>query len=86
VSRYGDFTHEIGLEERSAKQLLSSLGFSEVFCYSEEPYLRHSVKRLIYALLRRWYQSVIRFKWWLDRPGDHHPSILSKNLIIRAVR
>ena len=31
--RYGDFTHEVGLTERSARQLLLAVGSDEVICH-----------------------------------------------------
>lgn len=85
-SRYGDFTHEIGFNERSAEQFFNALGFSQTTCHSEEPWIRSRWKRNPFGLARSLYYGLMRLAWILDRPGDHHPRILSKNLIIRAIR
>lgn len=79
--RYGDWTHEFGLTESSALDLLRSAGFDHP-SVEIRPALNATT---ILGGLREWYLSLLHGIVFLSG-GAQRPRIASKNLLIRAVR
>lgn len=84
ASRYGDFTHENGFTERSARQVLAASGFYKVRCYPERSYIQSPLMRLAFSILSTLRLGILRAFAYLERPGDRYPTIFSKNIIIVA--
>ena len=84
AGRYGDFTHETGFTERSAIQLLSSVGFLNILCAPEKIFIRSTLKRVLFEIPSFLRLFVLKALVFLERPGDCYPTIFSKNLIIVA--
>jgi 2-polyprenyl-3-methyl-5-hydroxy-6-metoxy-1,4-benzoquinol methylase len=76
--RYADLTHEIAFTPKSVRQMLSTVGFSEVDCYGDPPNGRF--RRIL------WEVSILPFKYmfWLEKPGLK--PILTQNIFVVAYK
>lgn len=84
ASRFGDYTHEGGFTERSIKQVLSTVGFSEVTCYSERNFVESRLRWPLFWAMSKMRNAFLKFMVFVERPGDRYPTIFTKNLIVTA--
>ena len=81
--RYGDVTHEMALNETSARQLLTTVGFHSVKCHEDVPSV-HGIKSMVRFMLWHFLTTYLRLLW-LAETGSRGV-ILSRNFLIVANR
>jgi SAM-dependent methyltransferase len=81
--RFGDLTHVQAFTQNSARQLLTTVGFSQITCFEERPVI-HGVVSLIRRAL--WDLGTLNFRVLLAAETGLMKPILSENLLVRAVK
>lgn len=81
--RFGDLTHVQAFTQNSARQLLTTVGFSQINCYEEKPVVHGAV-----SLIRRvlWDLGTVGPRLLLAAETGFTKPILSENLLVRAVK
>jgi 2-polyprenyl-3-methyl-5-hydroxy-6-metoxy-1,4-benzoquinol methylase len=81
--RYGDMTHETAFTPNSIKQLLKTIGFSEIQCFEDKPIV-HGLK----SLLRRtiWDIFTLYHRMLLMAETGENRFILSQNMTVTATK
>ncbi len=82
---FGDFTHETMFTRNSLEQLLTSVGFSRIDCYEDQPVVHGLASGLRWCLwqLLRW---VWRFYLAVETGSLARDEIFSQNLLCVAVK
>lgn len=81
--RFGDLTHVQAFTQNSARQLLTTVGFSQVQCFEEKPVV-HGVVSLIRRVL--WFLGTLNIRLLLAAETGFTKPILSENLLVRAIK
>jgi len=76
-----DFTHEIGLTERNAHQVMRVAGFKDIMIRGDRVSFKPRIKRIVWAVLNRLWHSTLGFIYYIER-GSDRPRVLSKELIV----
>jgi 2-polyprenyl-3-methyl-5-hydroxy-6-metoxy-1,4-benzoquinol methylase len=79
--RYGDLTHELAFTPKSARQLLSIIGFQNVQCFEDKPVvhgLASAIRRLI------WNLGTLPPRLLMAAESGSFSSIVSQNMLITA--
>lgn len=81
--RYGDITHETAFTPNSIKQLLRTIGFSDISCFEDKPIV-HGFK----SFLRRaiWDSFTLYHRLLLMAETGEHRFILSQNMTVIATK
>lgn len=81
--RYGDLTHEQCFTPTSIRQLLKTLGFSQLQCYEDKPVIFGPV-----SLLRRaiWAVTTLPYRLMLLAETATRGAILSQNMLVVATK
>ena len=81
--RYGDLTHEQAFTSRSMAQAFATVGFRTVTAFEERPVV-HGLRSLVRRAL--WEAGTLPHRLLLAAETGTWGSILSQNLVVRAVR
>lgn len=81
--RFGDLTHVQAFTQNSARQMLTTVGFSQVECFEEKPVV-HGLVSLIRRVL--WGLGTVGPRLLLAAETGFTKAILSENLLVRAVK
>ncbi|HEX5236414.1 MAG TPA: class I SAM-dependent methyltransferase [Silvibacterium sp.] len=81
--RFGDLTHVQAFTQNSARQLLTTVGFSQVHSYEERPVVHGTV-----SLVRRvlWQLGTLHLRLLFAAETGSRRIILSQNLLAQAVK
>ncbi len=81
--RYGDYTHELAFTQKSIRQLLLSVGFSQISVYENQPSvhgLASAIRYVVWKLLRTFLSIYL-----MAETGERH-GIFSQNLLAVAFK
>jgi 2-polyprenyl-3-methyl-5-hydroxy-6-metoxy-1,4-benzoquinol methylase len=81
--RFGDLTHVQAFTQNSARQLLTTIGFSKVKCYEERPVV-HGIVSLVRRVL--WELGTLNFRLLFAAETGFTKIILSQNLLVQAMK
>jgi hypothetical protein len=81
--RYGDLTHEQAFTARSMSQAFAAVGFQSIAAFEDRPVV-HGVRSLVRRAL--WDAGTLPHRVLLAAETGTWGSILSQNLVVRAVR
>jgi len=81
--RYGDLTHEQAFTARSMSQAFAAVGFKSIAAFEDRPVV-HGVRSLVRRAL--WDAGTLPHRLLLAAETGTWGSILSQNLVVRAVR
>ena len=81
--RFGDLTHVQAFTQDSGRQLLTTIGFSQVNCFEEKPVV-HGVVSLIRRVL--WDLGTVGPRLLVAAETGFTKPILSENLLVRSVK
>ena len=81
--RYGDLTHEQAFTARSMSQAFATVGFQSTAAFEDRPVV-HGVRSLVRRAL--WEAGTLPHRVLLAAETGTWGSILSQNLVVRAVR
>jgi len=83
--RYGDFTHELAFTQESLRQVARVCGFSQVWCYEDQP-VPHGLKSGLRWLLWKCLRGVLRGYLAVETGSLDPGVILTQNLFCIAVK
>jgi SAM-dependent methyltransferase len=81
--RFGDLTHVQAFTPNSARQLLTTTGFSQIECYEDRPVV-HGAASLARRVL--WELGTLPYRVLLTAETGLTKTILSQNLLIQAAK
>lgn len=81
--RFGDLTHVQAFTQSSMRQLLATIGFTEIACFEERP-VRHGLKSTVRRLL--WDVLTLPVRLLTLAETGSAQAILSENLLIRTAK
>ena len=79
--RYGDLTHEQSFTASSARQLLKTIGFSEICAYEDKP-VPHGIKSAVRRVI--WDVGTVAHRLLLTAETSARGFILSQNMLVVA--
>lgn len=83
-SRYIDFTHQQVFTEMSLRQVLMMAGFKDVRFVQEYWPIKWTPKHLAYRLVRWIWHKILRLIYFIEMPGEKHPSFMQTRLMAVA--
>lgn len=81
--RFGDLTHVQAFTQNSVRQLLTTVGFSQVRCYEERPVV-HGVASLVRRVL--WELGTLHLRLLFAAETGSTKILLSQNMLAQAVK
>ena len=83
-SRYIDFTHQQVFTEMSLRQVLIMAGFKDVRFVKEKWPIKWTPRHLAYRLARWTWHKLLRLIYFIEMPGEKHPSYMQTRLMAVA--
>jgi len=83
-SRYIDFTHQQVFTEMSLRQVLMMAGFEDIRFVAEKWPLKWTPKHLSYRFARWTWHKILRLIYFIEMPGEKHPTYLQTRLMAVA--